>query len=184
MKYLCIPLLILFTLQSLAQNSSRRKFKRYNPPPFPVNILGHWQGEMTWYPNGKPAQKIKVQLHIQPTDTANQYTWQIIYGTKQEDNRPYILKKIDTVANHWVIDEKNGIVLDSYWIGNRFTGAFAVQGNVILDSYWLENDDLHFEFFSYKQTPFKTTGNNTEESPTVDVYKIGSYQKGIMKKKK
>ena len=56
---------------------------------FPADWIGHWKGELAWYKNGKPLpQKINMELIIQPTDSAEQYTWQIIYGTKEGDYRP------------------------------------------------------------------------------------------------
>jgi hypothetical protein len=148
---------------------------------FPQSFIGHWQGTLYWYPTGKPQpQTVNMELHIQPADTPGHYTWQIVYGKASEDNRPYILKPVDTAKGHWVIDEKNGIVLDSYWVGQRFCGAFTVQGNTILDSYWLQGDTLHAEFFSYKQEPVRTSGHGTDESPKVDSYRMGSYQKAVM----
>jgi hypothetical protein len=151
---------------------------------FPISFIGDWKGTLTWYPNGKPVQKVNMEMHINKTDTLQQYTWQIVYGSITKDNRPYILKKIDTLQSHWVIDELNGIVLDSYWLGNRFSGVFSIQGNTILDSYWIENGEMHIEFFSYNQKPLSTTGYNTEESPTTETYRIGSYQKAVLKKVK
>ncbi len=126
---------------------------------------------------------VAVQLKVQPIkDSVDQYNWQITYGDKKEDIRPYLLKKIDTVKNHWAIDELNGIVIDCYWLGNKMISAFAVEGNVVQDSYWIQNDELHFEFISYAQKPTTTSGKGTEDSPIVDLMKIRSYQKGVMKK--
>jgi hypothetical protein len=104
-----------------------------------TSFLGHWEGALYWYQTGKPQpQKIKMQLIVQPTDTANVYTWQIIYGEKGQDNRPYLLKPVNTAKGHWQIDERNGIVIDQYFTGNRFTSAFTVQSTTIVDSYWRE----------------------------------------------
>ncbi len=183
MKILALVFL-LFSLNSVAQNRGRTITKRMAAISFPNSFVGDWQGTLNWYPNGGKVQAVHMEMHIKPTDTTNQYTWQMVYGKVTEDNRPYILKKVDTVATHWVIDELNGIVLDSYWLGQRFSGVFTVQGNTILDSYWIENGEMHIEFFSYKQNPLNVTGKGTEESPKVDSYRMGSYQKAVLKKMK
>ncbi len=125
-----------------------------------------------------------MQLIIKPTDSANTYTWQIIYGDKGEDNRPYILKPVDTAKGHWQIDERNGIVLDQYLIANRFTSAFTVQATTIVDSYWREGKDLIAEFYSLTAKPVGTTGKGTEDSPKVDSYGTKGYQRAVMKRKK
>ena len=152
---------------------------------FPKDFIGHWQGELLWYQTGKKQpQRVMMQLVIKPADTAGQYTWQLIYGEKNADNRPYILKPVDTAKGHWVIDEKNGILLDQYWIGNRFAGSFTVQTSTIFNSYWIENGDLMVEFYGISAKPVSTTGHGTEDSPTVNSYATRTYQKGILKKKK
>ena len=125
-----------------------------------------------------------MELRIQPTDITGTFTWQIIYGSATEDNRPYTLIAKDSTKTHWVIDENNGIVLDQYWVGSRFCGAFTVMGNTIVNNYWVENGKLMVEFYSIGAKPIATTGKGTKESPAVDSYKIGSYQKAILQRTK
>jgi hypothetical protein len=154
---------------------------------FPQSWVGNWKGELYWYKTGKAEpQKVNMELRIQPTDIPGTFTWQIIYGSVTEDNRPYTLIAKDSTKIHWVIDENNGIVLDQYWIGNKFCGAFTVKNNTIVNNYWMENDPqdsvnkLMVEFYSIGAKPITTTGKGTEESPSVDSYKIGSYQKAVL----
>jgi hypothetical protein len=87
---------------------------------FPQSFIGHWKGTLEWYQSGKQEpQKVTMQLIIRPADTAGQYTWQLIYGERGEDNRPYLLKPVDSAKGHWVVDERNGILLDAYLVGNK-----------------------------------------------------------------
>lgn len=151
----------------------------------PKEFIGHWEGELQWFQVGKKdPQKVKMQLIIQPADTAAQYTWQIIYGEKSEDNRPYLLKPVDTSKGHWVIDERNGILIDQYWIGNRFTSNFTVQSSTILNSYWMEGNELIAEFYSISSKPITTSGGTSEDIPTVNSYAAKAYQKAILKKRR
>ncbi len=150
---------------------------------FPSDFKGHWEGELHWFqPGKKDPKKVKMQLIIQPADSGY-YSWQLIYGEKDEDNRPYLLKPADTTGIHWVIDERNGIVLDQYWIGNRFTGAFTVQATTILNSYWLENGNLFAEFYALSSEPVSKTGGTSKDIPMVLSYASRSYQKAVLKKK-
>lgn len=130
------------------------------------------------------SQTFTMHLRIQPTDAGNQFTWQIIYGDDSKDNQPYILKPVDTAKGYWIIDENNGIVLDSYVHGNSLHGAFTVQGNNIVDNYTIENGKMKVEFFSIKLADKKQSGKGTEETPFVDSYKISSYQTVILKRQK
>jgi hypothetical protein len=138
---------------------------------------------MQWMKAGKEPTSFSMQLRIFPADSIGQYNWQIIYGDQQTDNRPYLLKPIDAAKGHWTIDERNGILLDSYLHGLSFHGAFTVQGNTIVDNYSLQADGrMQVEFFSIALDNKKTTGYGTEEVPLVVSYRIGSYQSGVLEK--
>jgi hypothetical protein len=149
---------------------------------FPANFIGNWKGTLQWMVAGKPAQTFTMQLRIQPADTTGQYTWQIIYGDDNKDNRPYILKSIDTAKGHWVVDERDGILLDSYLHGNCLHGAFTVQGNTIVDNYCADGDTMQVEFFSIKLADKTPSGKGTDATPYVDSYRVSSYQKGVLKR--
>jgi hypothetical protein len=121
-----------------------------------------------------------MQLIVQPAAAIGQYTWQIIYGDSATDNRPYILKPIDTANGHWVIDETDGIVLDSYVFNNSIKGAFTVMNNTIIDNYTVENNKMTVEFFSINLSKKNTSGKGTAAVPFVDSYTIGSFQTGVL----
>ena len=148
---------------------------------FPDDMLGHWKGELSWYQTGvQEPRTVMMELRIEKADTAGWYTWQIRYGAAGEDDRPYLLKPVDVSKGHWAIDENNGIVLDMYWVAGRFSGAFTVGKSTILESNWREGENLIVEFYSTSAQPVATTGAGTEESPKVDSYRVGSYQRAVL----
>lgn len=150
---------------------------------FPLPFIGHWKGELLWYKTGTASpQTVPMQLIIQPADTVGHYTWQIIYGANNSDNRPYLLKPVDTDKGHWLIDERNGIRIDQYWVGGRFASAFTVQSTTIVDSYWIEGDSLIAEFYSLSAAPVSSTGSGTDEVPTVKSYAAKGYQRAVLRK--
>lgn len=151
---------------------------------FPQSFTGVWKGKLQWMVSGKAAQTFTMQLRIQPADTAGQYTWQIIYGDDNKDNRPYVLKPVDTTKGHWIVDERDGIILDSYVHGNALHGAFTVLGNTIVDNYKVEDNKMYVEFFSIRLAEKKQSGKGTEETPFVESYRISSYQSGVLRKVK
>ncbi len=151
---------------------------------FPNDFIGHWKGTLEWYRTGnaKP-EKVNMSLTILPSkDSAGQYSWHMVYGSASEDNRPYLLKPVDTAKGHWVIDELNGIVLDQYWVGNRFICSFTVLNNTITNTYYLENGQLIAEFISNPAKAGATSGKGTAASPTVDSYIIRGFQRAVLKK--
>jgi hypothetical protein len=152
---------------------------------FPQCFIGHWKGQLQWMMPRRNPQLFTMQLIIQPTANAGEYTWQIIYGdSATTDNRPYLLKPIDSAAGHWVVDEQNGIVLDSYVFGQTMLGAFTVQANTITDKYRVQGDSMLVEFTSIRLQQKNSTGKGTDASPTVDSYRIASFQSGVLQKLK
>lgn len=148
---------------------------------FPKSWEGNWKGELLWYKGtAKDPQKVNMELHIQAADSLNKYSWQIIYGSASKDNRPYTLIAKDTAKGHWVIDENNGIVLDQFWIAGKFCGAFTVGNSTIINNYWMDNNKLTVEFYNISAKPIATTGKGTEDSPSVDSYKVATYQKAVL----
>lgn len=150
---------------------------------FPKSWEGNWKGYLSWYKTGNNEPKmVNMELRIHPADSMHTWTWQIIYGSAAEDNRPYKLVKKDTAGVHWVIDENNGIILDQYWVANKFSGAFTVINSTIVNNYWMEDEKLVVEFYTFAAKPVSTTGHGTEDSPKVDSYKISGYQKAVLKR--
>jgi hypothetical protein len=175
-KQFIIALCLLLATHLLAQTKTASRF--------PEDFIGNWAGELEWHLTGKPVQKVHMELIIRPSkDSAGQYSWNLIYGSASSDNRPYILKAVDTSNGHWQIDEVNGIILDQFWIAHRFIGSFTVGNSTIVNNYWIENGQLMVEFISYVARPLATTGKGTNDSPKVDSYTIRSYQKAALSRK-
>ncbi len=149
---------------------------------FPKDFIGKWKGSLNWYPAGKQMQTVNMQLIIQPEPGISQYSWQLIYGDSAKDNRPYHLTPVDTISGHWVVDENDGIMLDGYWIGNRFISMFSVQGSTITAIYWLEDRSLHLEMISTKTEAVRESGKGTSDVPAVQSFPVRSYQKAILYK--
>lgn len=172
MRFLLLLCLFANSLLALGQHSG-----------FPATWKGNWKGELKWYRTGvQEPQAVSMELRIQPTGNEGEISWHLIYGKETDDSRPYLLKPKDTTGVHWVIDEKNGIVLDQFWTANKFCGAFTVMNSTIINSYWLEGDNLIAEFYTLGAKPLVTTGQGTAESPSVDSYKMNGYQKAVLKK--
>ncbi len=149
------------------------------PAGFPHNMQGHWKGKLQWFRSGQ-MQEVSMQLIVEPADSLHTWHWKIIYGDSSTDNRPYKLILKDSVQNHWVIDENNGIVLDQFYIGNRLLGSFTVQNNTITSSYHTEGEQLIAEFISTSKKVLHTTGKGTEDVPEVQSYSVKSYQKALL----
>lgn len=176
MKQLAVIILIFFTAVT---STAQTKPAKDSSVGFPQVFTGKWKGTLTWFTADKPAKTFVMRLNILPADSGH-FTWQIIYGDDMNDNRPYTLKQVDAAKGHWIVDENNSIILDSYWIGNRFTGVFSVNNATILDQYWIAEDGLHVEFIAYETAAVSVTGGTSNDIPPVSSYKIKSMQRGVL----
>jgi hypothetical protein len=149
-------------------------------PVFPRDFAGHWKGTLSWYPADKPVQLVEMQLIIQPLDSPGRYSWRMVYGKPGQDERPYALLPVDSAKGHWVVDEHNGILLDGYWRGNRFTSIFSVQGSVITEVMWLENDALQVEFITHGETPVRESGGKGADTPKARSFPLRGYQRATL----
>jgi hypothetical protein len=175
-----IRVLLLIFLSILLQNG----YTQSATEKFPSDFVGNWKGTLEWAPITRPVQTVNMELRIQPVrDSVNQFTWNLIYGSPSADNRPYILLPVDTARGHWVIDEKNGIVLDQYYVKGRLVGAFTVQQSTIVSTYTLiDGNTMTVEFVTYSSKPITTTGKGDASSPSVDSYEVKSIQKAVLRK--
>ena len=152
------------------------------PPSFPESWLGKWKGTLDWFQGTTKRQSIDMELHILPGDSADQYNWRMIYGKDQLDNRPYLLKPFDKSRGHWLIDERNSIVLDQFLIGERFCGVFTVSGNTIMNTYTLSGDSLVVEFYNSQEKAIAITGGRDTTIPKVKSYGIRSFQRAVLRR--
>jgi hypothetical protein len=169
MKQLLTLLICTISVAVLAQETS-----------FPKSFVGTWEGTLNWYKANNPSpQSIGFKVVFAPTDTANHYIWQLKYA--DQPVRDYLLKPVDQAKGHWVIDERNGILLDQFWVGNQLTGTFSVAGSTILNTYRLEKKQLVVEFHTLATNAIRKSGSGEN---LVDAFKMLGYQKAILRKVK
>lgn len=181
MQAFCRPLLFIITIALCGiQNTGFCQKQQSTKTSFPDNWVGKWKGTLTWFQGLQQRSPVPMELHILPGDSTDQYSWRIIYGTNQQDNRPYILKPFNKERGHWLIDELNSIVLDHFLIGDRLCGTFSVEGNTILNNYRVVGDSMMVEFYNYQEKPIVITGGADTTVPKIKTYGMRSHQQAIL----
>jgi len=150
---------------------------------FPEAWIGEWEGQLEIFRGQKKVQEIYMGLNILPIDSTT-YTWTIIYGDgEKRQERKYEIKPKNKEAGHYIIDEKNSILLDDYLIGNTLYSRFEVQKSLLLISYEKMGERIIFEVISGKLDNPTLTGGQ-DSIPNVNSYPISIGQKAILKRKK
>lgn len=156
-------------------------------PAFPQNYVGTWRGELeVWLPGRGRVQALPMELVIQSlTDTS--YTYTIIYGEDREaGKRPYELVVHDAAKGLYFIDERNGIGLEAYLVGEVFVQRFEVMGNLLTTQTRIREDGtLLWEIFSGPLDPVSRSGDtvtNGDTIPPVTAYGVGNYQRAVLRR--
>ena len=148
---------------------------------FPDEYIGKWAGQLQIYNGAGLVQQLPMQLHILPTDSTNRYTFTIIYGEDTlAGRRPYELLVLDQEKGLYLVDEKNTIQMEAYYIGGKLWQNFEVQGSVLNTTLWKENGDLVWELSFGSTTPASTSGGQMhegEEIPEVKAFPIQGVQR-------
>ena len=159
----------------------------YAQDTFPESWIGNYKGNLNIYSVDSIQRNAKMNLTIQKTSKDSIFDWIIRYEINgKKDRRTYSLVVIDKEKGKYQIDEKNGIVIDSYLYNQRIvTSFFKVMGNFIVASYTKEKNTIIFEIISSKSEPVRITGNikfKEEDIPEVKIYPVKGRQKAILVK--
>lgn len=156
---------------------------------FPESWSGDWNGTLEIF-NGKgKVQSVEMTVEIHKIDSSKEgrYTFGLIYGSKEEDWRPYQIVPVAPEKGIWKVDEKNSIAMESYLYGPKLLCWFTVQGSRILCTYEKTNDDtMVFEVISGMETAVSTSGNTKqgeEEIPEVKTFPFSVFQRAVLTKK-
>lgn len=111
------------------------------PIRLPTTWHGTWRGDCTAITtSNRPALNFTMQLRVAPiADRPDRLTWEITYeGGAGNQVRPYELIALENEPNRFVIDEKNGILIDAGLLGSTIASHFTVQSAMITATYRLE----------------------------------------------
>ncbi len=154
---------------------------------FPAAWSGDWAGTLEIFNATGKLQELPMELHIHALDTVPAaYTFQIVYGEdKVTGARPYELVTVDAAKGLYLMDEKNSIKMEAYYINGKLIQWFEVEGTLLYSTTELVGEELLWEIISGSSTPVSTTGNQTvdgEEIPPVKTYPIGAMQRARLRR--
>lgn len=188
MRFLFLALSILYFSPFFAQTPSRDASAE-KPALFPASWQGDWKGTLDIF-NGKgKAQSVEMTVEIHKIDTSKEgrYTFGLVYGSKEQDWRPYELVPVAPEKGLWKVDEKNTIAMESYLLGQKLLCWFVVQGSRVLCTYEKTGDDtMVFEVISGPEKEVSVTGDTKqgeEEIPEVKTYPVSVFQRAVLTRK-
>lgn len=145
--------------------------------------IGNWTGPLHIVAANDVVDKLDMELQIHLTDSLHRYDWTIIYRPSDTvvDRRAYELIGQRDRSNHFIIDEKNSILLDCYLYGETLSSYFQVDQSLLLINYtYLGGDSMRFEVFPTSTKDSVLTGEDTDY--TVKSYPMLQIQQAILRR--
>jgi hypothetical protein len=112
---------------------------------------GTWVGSCDYTQVDGTTEVVALTIAIAPI-SPTEVTWGLTYqgGSVGTLVKNYVLRAVDVAANHYVLDEQNGILIDEYLFGDRLISSFDVGNDTRLAaSTAVAGPSMHFENLAY-----------------------------------
>ena len=128
--------------------------------------------------------QLKMELIIQPIANSKNYTFTIVYDTGLDlSKREYELIVVDKEQGLFIVDEKNTIMIESYFIGGKWFQRFEVAGSMLICTIEQQEKNLVWEITSGESKKISTSGDtNIDGILEVNTYPLGVYQRAVLSK--
>ncbi len=103
----------------------------------PEDWIGTWKGACRLTPPQEGVETFPMSLTIARTARPDTLRWMLVYETGRRDVRNYELVARDAAAGLYVIDEKNGLLLDAAYADGVLYAPFTIGAALITATYWV-----------------------------------------------
>ncbi|HRX29507.1 MAG TPA: hypothetical protein P5235_08970 [Saprospiraceae bacterium] len=187
-KYIVILFTVSLFFQACKKSSSPdetpNKLGKEISAKFPNDCYGEWSGNLL-INNGHKIDTILMDFAIRETDSPDTVQWILKY--EGQDSRNYELITVNEKNGDYLIDEKNGIVINAKRLGNQIFSSFEVMDNQISAIYSFENEEIIFEIIVQNSKEFYPSGDtivNGENIPEVKSFPVTMKQTAQLQRKK
>ncbi|AZQ44511.1 hypothetical protein [Nonlabens ponticola] len=144
---------------------------------FPEDFLGIYKGDLI-VTNSAGDQIVPMEFQMLATQNKDKYIYKIKYGVEKE-TRNYNLERTSN-PNLFLVDENNGIILESAYANQTLYSIYEVQGNLLQSTEIFYDDRMEFMIGLARVRDTSLTGN--EESAKVKNYPLSVMQRATLMK--
>ncbi len=124
----------------------------------PADWTGTWKGTCRLTPPHQGIAEFPMTLTIGATAKPDALRWMLVYETGTRDVRDYELLAVDAAAGTYVIDEKNGLLLDAAFSDGVLYAPFTIGKVLITATYRVdESGTMHADMPSFGAEPSRTS---------------------------
>lgn len=150
--------------------------------------LGQWKGVCKLTPPYNGVSRFNVSLKISRSEKADRFQWLWIYEAAtnfQEEVRDYEMVAVDASKGYYVVDEHNGLLLDSFLDGNFLYSPFRINGKLITATYILSGkNEMLMDMPSFDATPMRKTCVTGYPNLCAESFRLRMSQRCTLKKVK
>jgi hypothetical protein len=177
-KFLFIGLiLLLFSCQDQKETPVENITQPETEKVFPEDFLGIYKGDLN-ITTSKGTQKLPMEFHLSKTDSTDKFNYIIYYGVER-DARNYNLERTHD-PHLFLVDENNGIVLESAYAYQTLYSTYEVMGNLLHSTEIFYDDKMEFMIAMARVMDTSSTGN--EQSAIVKNYPMSILQRATLYK--
>lgn len=154
------------------------------PTPLSDDWVGNYEGELEIFDgSGKSVGKTPMRVEVGATDDGSPRPFRILYGEPgKAPVRDYQLVATGEAANHFLNDEKSGILIDTYLVGDTLYSQFEVGGARVDSRFQMTREGLKSEMVTYGVTAQRDTRPSFDSSFIVRAYPLQGVQKAMLKR--
>ncbi|MFG0316459.1 MAG: hypothetical protein ACF8XB_04240 [Planctomycetota bacterium JB042] len=118
-----------------------------SPPPFPASWVGRWSGPLEITRPGSPRPRVvDMALEIAATDDPARWEFTIEYDDGcAPSRRAYTLVAVDPARGRYLVDERNGVEVESWFGADTLTQSYAVGGSRLVMRWRRHGDRMTFD---------------------------------------
>jgi len=151
---------------------------------------GHYEGTLLLLYPGRAADSVAFCLDIaktaEPGRWQNKLTYRMPAGS-QEKNYEQVLDSAFADNTHYILDEKDGILIAETLLGNTLYCNYTVEGSFYVVRTTFHTGSIDYELSCYKSTEKTESVSDPDEKGTswkVDSYPLLTVQKGTLIKQR
>ncbi|NVK63604.1 MAG: hypothetical protein HWE22_03410 [Flavobacteriales bacterium] len=142
--------------------------------------LNEWEGEYKGqmsigYANGHQ-DSLDVTFELKTIEKDSSWTYKMLYNSARfgEVLKDYEIKRVGVNPASYVLDEKDGTLIDMTYMDGCFYDVFDVMDNYFTSTLCKNGDDLRFDLFMSSKEPSSVTVSDEDEEGKT--YEVTSYK--------
>lgn len=137
---------------------------------------GTYEGDMVVGFDDRGNDSVYVLFQLLPIEKDSSWTYRMTYVSDEYGQivKDYIIRRVGNSTVNFLLDEKDGIVIEMSLMNNCFYDMFEVMDQLYATTLRKIDDELQFDLFT--STKANGTLTKSEADENGDVYEVTSYK--------